>query len=389
MRLAEELGDSDALARAALGFAQRPAALAADQAIVQCLRKAEARPDTERSLRARLVSRLGAELAYGGASHSTEAVALLDEGLAIARDLGDAFTLGRVLLDRTSMEFSAADTRAWLASAEEIERCGRVGRDRELEFRGLVGQVAGHLELNVRERAATALSACQRHSSEHPTQYAQCVTHGIEATFALIDGRFDDAAAAIAASESHVGGSRGLALQVLGQRFALARELDRLEEVLPALERIVTQLPGMLVATAGAGLSYSLLGKVDAAREALAAVIRGLPNLRRDWNRLPALALAAEVAFRAGAPEAAAALEPELAPYAALAAVQSNASSHFGSVEHALGWLAAARGLRREAQDHFERALRSHESLRSPPWCERTRRAIDEVKRAGPVRLVS
>ncbi len=159
---------------------------------------------------------------------------------------------------------------------------------------------------------------------------------------------------------------------------------------MPVLERTRSQYPTLSLANAVTGLAYALSSGVDPARVALAAVIEGLPALRYDWNRLPALVLAAETAFRARVPDAAAALEPELAPYVELGAVNSNASGYFGSVAQALGWLAAARGRKSEAIAFFQRALRAHEAVGGAAWCERSARAIEEVRRvASPVRLVS
>ena len=87
-----------------------------------------------------------------------------------------------------------------------------------------------------------------------------------------------------------------------------------------------------------------------------------------------------EVTFRVSAPIAAAALERELAPYAALGAVALNGSQYYGSVSHALGWLAAACGRTAAALEHFQPAREMHTALRSPPWSARTLRAIDELR---------
>jgi Flp pilus assembly protein TadD len=95
---------------------------------------------------------------------------------------------------------------------------------------------------------------------------------------------------------------------------------------------------------------------------------------------------AAEIAHRVGDPEAAKVLTAELTPFAGVSAVIGNASAYLGSVEQALGWTAAARGEARAAVEHFQRALRVHEALRSPPWCARSERAIAEMRRLRLVR---
>ncbi|HXZ85106.1 MAG TPA: AAA family ATPase, partial [Myxococcota bacterium] len=388
-RLAASCKDGALLARTALSYAARPFVLAAQEPVLHWLRAANATAELEPSLRARVVSRLGAELAYAGPEQTGEAAQCLEQGLALARRVGDPFTLGRVLVDQTALRYAADDPRGWLSLAEEIVRQARAGRDPEMEFRGLVACVGGHLQLGDRSAAEQALRDCQRSASEHPAIYAVSVTRGVEATFALIDGRLGDARAAIEASESSSSG-RGLAAQLVAQRFTLAMHEGRYEPMMPVLESLRAQFPALVLATAAAGLARAVLGNAEPARRALADVVEGLPTLRRDWNRLPTLALAAELAFRARVPDAAAALLPQLAPYLALGAVGSNASIYLGSVAQALGLLEAARGRRRESLELLQRALRAHEELRSPAWCARSARAIEEVRAATrPVRLVS
>lgn len=388
-RLAEQSGDGQLLARAALSYAGRPFALAAQEPVLHWLRAAKATAGLEPPLGARVVSRLGAELSYAGLEQAGEAGQCLEQGLAQARRLRDPFTLGRVLVDQLGSRFGPEDPRGWLSLAEEIVRSARAGGDPETEFRGLVACVWGHLQLGDRSAADHALRDCQGAASDHPAVYAVSVARGIEATFALLDGRLGDARAAIAASESSSSG-RCLATQLVAQRFMLAMHESHDGELLPVFDALRIQFPALSLASAAAGLARAALGDRDPARAALAEVIERLPVLRRDWNRLPTLAVAAELAFRVRAGDAVAALEPELAPYASLAAVGSNAATYFGSIAHALGYLEAARGRRSEAIACFERALRAHEEVRSPAWCARSARAIDEVRAvARPVRLVS
>ena len=63
-----------------------------------------------------------------------------------------------------------------------------------------------------------------------------------------------------------------------------------------------------------------------------------------------------------------------------LGVANQNAALYYGAVAQSLGWLAAARGRSAEAVAHFRKALEIHSALRSPPWIERSQRAIDEVQ---------
>jgi hypothetical protein len=202
--------------------------------------------------------------------------------------------------------------------------------------------------------------------------------------FALLDGRLSDARAQIEASERAGRAVRdmGFLSSLGGQRLLLAREEGRVAEMIGPL-RIgrdwFRDHPAAL--DAPLGLAHALSNDLGPARETLVRVLERIPKMPRDRSRLLTSVFAAEIAYSTGAADAAAVLEPELAPFAALGAVAGGGSAYFGAVAQALGWLAAARGRPREAVEHFQRALRVHEALRSPPWCARSERAIAEVRR--------
>lgn len=388
-RLAVRTGDLRRLALAALGYAHRPAGFGGPEPrVLQWLRAAHAAPCGDRSIEALVSSRLGAELAFAGSAHAAEAEARLQEGVVAARELGDPFTLGRVLGDLSASQFSAIDTRAWIALGEEFAYWGKQAGNHEIEFRGLESRATGLLELGERDELEDAVVECQYFARDHPFRFARTVTGGMVAMLALLDGRLTDARIAIDEAERESGGavSVGLAAQIATQRYWLAFEEGRFQDMAPALERAWVRFPSLPALLAGSGLAHALSGQADAAGRALRALMDQLPRLAHDRGRLPTLVLAAEISHRVGAPEAAAALEPELRPHAALGAVVATASAYAGSVAQALGWLAAARGDSRRAVEYFQRALRTHEALRSPPWCARSARAIEEMRHLRVVR---
>jgi tetratricopeptide (TPR) repeat protein len=299
-----------------------------------------------------------------------------------ARRLGDPLTLSRVLFDVNAASFSARDTRAWLARAEEARRCAARSHDLELELRCLPGMVGAHLQLGERAAAESVFDACRSFVREHPSAYGAAVTHSIETSFALLDGRWQDAQARIEQTEAFARSaqSSGFLAVAAGQRFWLAFEQDQIDPMMPALEAVAARFPRLLIVTALRALAHARAGQIEPALAGLGRVVEAIPAMPHDWARLPALCLCAEVTFRASAPIAAAALDLELAPYAALGAVAGNATQYYGSVSQALGWLAAARGRTAAALEHFQRAHEMHAAMRSPPWCRRTERAIEELK---------
>jgi hypothetical protein len=333
------------------------------------------------------------ELLVASGESAAEAQRLIDEGLEGARRVGDALTLGRVLCDVGIARFGAADPHAELAAAQEIASCGRHAGDIEIEFRGLAGVATAFLERGDRPNLDGAFLGCERFVARFPAPYARAVTHGIAAMLALLDGRFDAAEAAIADSERYIRGtgSAGLLMIVGLQRYSLARERGDLERVLPLIDQARLRFPRSIGLAAAAGVAHGLIGNAEPQRDAAEFVLAGLGALPHDRGRLPTLAIAAELSHLAGSPALAAALEPQLEPFSELHAVTGNAAVYFGSLSHALGFVAATQGRRRDAIRHFERALRAHEALQSPTWRDRSAEALAKVRRSstGVVKLVS
>ena len=383
VRLALAESDPVLLARAALAHAHRPELMGAPpaKAVLEGLRAARERPSGNVSLEARVASRFGAELVSAGPEHVAEGEALVREGETRARELGDPFTLARVLFDVNAARLPALDPRGWLARAEEGVRLAQRGGDPELQFRSLCTCAFAHLQLGERTAAEQVLESCRRFTAEHDIDYARVATRLIEASIATLDGRFADASAATdaAAAEASTRNSVGVMLTISGQRLVLALHRGEIAGLVSGLEAISARFPGLSLATGALALAHVLAGDQKAALAGLDHIVSRLDRIPRDWSRLPTLGFAAEVAFRARAPMAAAILQEELAPFAELHAVGLNASMYFGSVSEALGWLAASRGRSGEALAWFDRALAAHAALRSPPWCERSRRAIAEI----------
>jgi DNA-binding winged helix-turn-helix (wHTH) protein/tetratricopeptide (TPR) repeat protein len=391
-RLARDAGDAMRLTRAALGHAHRAFVLGATDSVLDWLRAAHASPSGDPALEARVSARLGVELLIASGSHAAEAEDLIHRGLAGARRVGDALTLGRVLCDVAIARFGGADLRGELATAHEIVSCGQQAGDIEIEFRGLTALATALLESGDRAGVDSALVACEHFVARFPSVYARAVTRGIAAMVALLDGRSDAAEAAIADSERDIRstGSLGLLLVAGLQRYSLARQRGDLERALPLLDQARVRFPGLIGLSAMAGVAHGILGNTEAARDAADLVLGRLDALPHDRSRLPTLVAAAELSYLAGSRRLADSLAPLLAPFAGLHAVTGNAAVYFGCVSHALGFVAAVQGRRAQAIRHFEHAVRAHEAMGSPPWRERSAEALARIRRQpSVVKLVS
>jgi len=390
-RIARTHGDATRLARAALGYAHRAFTLDALDTTLEWLRAAHAAPCGDAALDTRVVARLGAELMLSAPADPSAAEALMREGVSRARSLGDPLTLARVLADQSIALFSPADPPAALALAQEVASCGRHAGEVEIEFRGLAEIATVQLERGDRSGVDEAFAECEAFVRRAPIPYAQGVTRGIAAMCALLDGRFDEASDAMADADRHARATGSLGFGVVAglQRFLLARERGGLQELLPALDQARAHLPSLVGLGAVAGLAHGLCGNAGHAREAANELLARTEGLARDRTLLATLAVGAELAYLAQCAPLAHAVEPMLAPFAALHAVAGSAASYWGAVAHALGFVAAAQGRHQEAIGHFGRAQRAHEAMRSPPWSRRSAEAAAEIRRAARRRLVS
>jgi hypothetical protein len=76
-----------------------------------------------------------------------------------------------------------------------------------------------------------------------------------------------------------------------------------------------------------------------------------------------------------------------LTPCAASHAVAGNAATYWGSLSHALGFVAMAQGDRDAALRHLSAAQRAHEALQSPPWSRRSADLQAQLRRRGGRRM--
>jgi DNA-binding winged helix-turn-helix (wHTH) protein len=382
-RIARDHGDAVRLARAALGLAHRALALDAQESVISWLRIAHAAPCGDASLEARVAARLGAELLAGQPKDRAAGDHLLREGVARVRRLGNPLDLARVLADQSIAFFSAADPRGALALAREVVGCGRHAGDAEIEFRGLAEIATLHVELGDRAGVDEAIAACETFVHRVPIPYGQGTTHGMAAMVALLDGRLDDASAAMHQADRYGQATGRLGFGVVAglQRFLLARERGSLAEVVPALDRARVHLPHVPGLGALAGLAHARCGNTASARDAAERLLPQLEALPLDRTRLATLAVAAELAWLTRSLPLARALDPLLAPFEALHAVVGYSACYFGSIAHALGHTAAVLGRRAEALAFLERSRHAHEAMGSLPWACRSAATAAEVRR--------
>ena len=210
-----------------------------------------------------------------------------------------------------------------------------------------------------------------------------------QALLAMGEGRFVEAEAhaeeadALAGflSGNDVAGGYGV------QLFSLRRDQGRLDEARPLVEAVArldrvgaTWRPALTVLQAELGLH-------DEARAGLRVLVAdGLAAVPRDSLWWASLSYLADAAVVLGDRDAALAVYRELVPARGLVVQAAYMLAAYGAADRTLGELCVLLGRHRDAETHFEAALRLERRARMPVWLARTQLAYGRFlgERGGP-----
>ena len=380
--IAQELGDTERLTRAALANTRGTVVGGiVDQGRVHVLEAAiEAIGPEDSPDRARLLSRLAEEL-YFSADHRRRR-ALAEEGVAVARRVGDRSTLALALYkfcwanalpdnleQRRAMATEALDIAQTLGDPILIWSCRwcQVAASYEAadveEVDALFEQQA-RLEREIGQPAIVYLGTQNRITQD------------------LAAGRFDDAErAANEAYDLGVATGQPDALTLFGAQLLWIRwHQGRLDELLDLYLETVDSTPDLPALKTGINLVLLESGRADEVVIDLEE-IRTLPY---DGAWIGGLTLSAEVAARLGDRVAAQAIFELLAPFPAYCWYVFSMGT--GAVAHYLGLLATVLDRYDQADGYFAQALDIHRRLGDPFYVARTQLAWGQMclERGGP-----
>jgi tetratricopeptide (TPR) repeat protein len=357
-RLAEDLGDAERAARAALAnnrgwgvFGQ------VDEERIAALERAvelDGRRNTARC--ARLIARQASELQFDP-DHERR-WALADEALALARQSGDERTLAHVLFDTLYATLARDDVMFERAAYEELfELAERLDDPAFRVMAGFYETFIRALEGNI-ARAREAIERARSIASGLRQPVLLWYVTYIEASLRLLEG--DLAASERLAEEAlAIGAGAGQqdAFMVFGITIAAVRRAqDRGAELVELTEQVVAANPRMPAWRAGLAALYVSVGRQDEAAAILTedarANFEGIPY---DQGRWTGFVLHAITAFELGDRHAAALLYEKLEPVAG--EVVWNGASNYGHVRTYLGMLATTMGRHALADEHFRAAI--------------------------------
>jgi tetratricopeptide (TPR) repeat protein len=365
----------DMLGRAAAGYGGRflwTHALA-DERLVPLLEDALSGLGDEHSLlRVQLLSRLAAALRHAPSRERRERIS--EEGLQIARRIGDPATLAYALAAAAAALIAPHNARARLAQGDEILAQAARARDTERLFDGHEHSYWAAWEVGDPDRRAAELAAMTRVADELRQPAQLWTLAAAEATLALSQGRFVEAAEQIERAAA-VGG-RALGWSAVATRrlqlFMLRREQGRLGGFEREVRDNAHEFPSPLMHGAVLARVYASTQDTEAAATLLHELTRrDLSHWHVDEEWLASICLLAETCAILDDAESAGPLYELLMPYGAQNAVALPELA-LDSVSRPLGILANLQGRFEDAARHFQEALRMNERMEARPWVAHT-----------------
>jgi len=355
---ARRSGAAEVHARAAIGFSEVQRYGSIDEDAIALLQGAlDALPPQDSPLRARASARLGQRL--DPVTDQARRETLVDEGVAMARRLGDDDTLVSLLAAAALVNWPPQRAAARQAATEEVLGLAVRGADLAAVFWARTSKLRDALEAGEVDAVDAELGRLARLSAESRRTYYRWCLLVLQAARALFAGRLTEgerlAEEAVALNRSH-GDDADQEHSV--QRLALALLRRRPQDApLAALRDYAARYPALPVWEAMlAQAEWGLRG--DGARRSVAACARdGFAALMGTPGWLCGLALLAEPVAALGTPEQVARLGEALSAHADRNVVMDDAWAAFGPAARPLGLLAAAAGRHDEAGRHFAHAV--------------------------------
>jgi tetratricopeptide (TPR) repeat protein len=365
---AASLGDSEALAQAALGYQEARAPMGViDPTEVRLLEAAlDGLGPADSALRARVVLGLGRALLYEADPGRQRA--LLAEALAIARRVGDAQALATALHAQHFRLLGPTDLRERIAIITEAIDLAERAHAGTVAFASRTSLVHDLLESCDIVSAEREIEVLARDAEQTRLPLHRWIVAVLRASLAISSGRVEEGArlSAQALELRRDGQDPAVLMTHCGQMFVARREIGALGESLEqSMAAFADSYPGMHSWPCTLVVAHAEAERMDAARALLERLgANGFADVPRDVHFFPALAMLAEAVHLLDDSARAEQLYPLLRPYADRNVVASWWSpTHVGSVARYLGLLAATAGRPDEAAGHFEQAQRANAAM--------------------------
>jgi class 3 adenylate cyclase/tetratricopeptide (TPR) repeat protein len=373
------IGNAEALARAAIGYEEaefhtrRPREPVGDPSVLLLQDSERVLAGHDSAIRAELQAALGRALAYAGdADQGSE---LARRGIEMARRLRDDAVLARALLCHRAGRAEPEQLPERLAEAEEMVEAARRTGDREMELESRRLWLIDQLEAGDLTAADWNRQALEALNDELAEPLYRWYTAMWRAMRALFGGRLEEAQRLIHVflDEGRRWGYQDVEEVFALQLLILRRDQGRIQEVRPYLEDVAQRHQQRRTWPIALALMHAELGQLEAARTQLGLLAPGgFEAIPRNlaWSSL--VALVAEVCALTGQQDEAAALYPQLVPWAGHNIVTGSGALCFGSASRYLGLLAAQAGDLDQAVAYLEEGLAQNRSMGTRPQVVRS-----------------
>ncbi|HET8592820.1 MAG TPA: adenylate/guanylate cyclase domain-containing protein, partial [Solirubrobacterales bacterium] len=379
---ARHLGDTDALAGAAIGIAMLSEAGRLDQKLLALLDEVLDLIGPERTARrAALLSAKSAEM-YWVDDDISESARLVDEAIEIAREVEAPTTLAAALHRKIFIPTGPNASRERLAIADEMLELGQAHGDREAVLRAHAYRLWQLLELGDLPGVDRELATYSRLADELRMPEHSWHTYALRAMRTLLDGDLEEAERL--AEESRRAGERAeqaLATQYYGIHMIQLRSLQgRSAEILPTVRDLAERFPGIPAwRTAVISLAARSGNEGLARRELERFAGDDFEALPEDANWFTAMSLIGEaIALIADSEHAGSAYEA-LLPYEGLVIVVGRAAGCNGPIDRVLGLLAQTLGRLDAAERHLGNAAELATRMGDVPGMALSRLGLAEV----------
>jgi DNA-binding CsgD family transcriptional regulator/tetratricopeptide (TPR) repeat protein len=320
-----------------------------------------------------LQAALGRALALSG--HIAEAEAMAEANIAAAREAGDLVALQIAYTSGLFSPSTPDNLERLHRYASELLEVARQAGNLEWEMGGLdrvmfAAVATGDFD-EVRSLAARHRALAAR-VGQPLFRILDLQAH---AMLAMGEGRFAEAEALAEQADELAGFLSGndIAGGYGVQLFSIRREQGRLDEARPLVEAVARFDQAGATWRPALAVLYAELGLADAAAGELAFLLAdGLAAVPRDSLWWGSLSYLADAAVALGDRDAAAVIHRELVPARGLVVQVGNLLAAYGAVDRYLGALCALLDRPRDAEAHFENALRFDRRARMPVWLART-----------------
>jgi tetratricopeptide (TPR) repeat protein len=342
-----------------------------DQSVIAALeRTLAAIGDSDVVRRADLLGALASELVFADPERHR---AVCAEAESTARQAGDPQTLARVLID-VMLPNSPTDADTRLARAGEIlTLVDAHDLPGEGAFAGYHHTAAATMELADFDGAVEATARARRALDASPGSKFRSQLYWFEASMALIQGRYDQAASLIHEAHELHRRARGYdadGMLLIGQ-VAIATDIGGLEHLIDFAVAVAMESTYERATAESMAFSMVELGKVDIARK-LVKPYGASTAFVDDWTTLFSATAALHVRVELESLEGVAGLYELLTPYSGRWSCCGTSPINTGLVDLALARAAAALGDTDRAVTLFDTAVSEHERIGALSWLARS-----------------